>query len=114
MTDKMFCYMKKVIDAANSEGRFDVFDVSKTEEDIVLLMEAKRRGWLVAKAYNSRVTKAGYGAYLAEKETRECRAEEAAKEAKDRVKSEVLEVTVAILLAAITAIAGVVASHWFQ
>lgn len=114
MTDKMFGYMQKVIGMANSEGRFDIFSASQIEDDIVLLMDAKRRGWLIAKAYNSRVTKAGYGAYLSEKEKRDCRAEEAAKEAKDRVKSKILEVAVAILLAVITSIAGVVAAHWFQ
>lgn len=114
VTDKMFGYMQKVIGMANSEGRFDIFSASQTEDDIVLLMDAKRRGWLIVKAYNSRVTKSGYGAYLAEKEKRDCRAEEAAKEAKDRVKSKILEVAVAILLAVITSIAGVVAAHWFQ
>ena len=81
VTDKMFCYMQKVIGLADSAGRFDIFDVSKTDEEVILLMDAKRRGWIVAKAYNSRVTKAGSGAYLVEKDRRDELAEEVAKHA---------------------------------
>ena len=114
MTDKMFGYMQKVIDAADSTGRFDIFDVSQTEEDVVLLMDAKRRGWIIAKAYNSRVTKAGYGSFLVEKDKRNQVADDAASETKCRVKAKLSEIAVAILVAAIAAAVGAIVTHWLQ
>ena len=114
VTDKMFCYMQKVIGLADSAGRFDIFDVSKTDEEVILLMDAERRGWIITRAYNSRVTKAGSGAYLVEKDRRDQIAEAAAHEAKGRVKKKISEVALAILVAVIAAAAGSVVTHGLQ
>lgn len=71
MTNKKYDFLCRVISVADSVGRFDIAEVSQTDEDVQLLMELRDCGWLHIEAGNHYVTLAGKNAYLSEKETRD-------------------------------------------
>lgn len=114
MTDKMFAFMSRLVSISASDGRFDLSAARISDVDLPHLQEAQYHKWVVIKSYDSRITKEGFDAYLAEKEKRDSCAEEAAKKSKGRMKSKMLEVATAILVAVLASIAGVVVAHWLQ
>ena len=101
MTDKMFSFMSKAVSISASNGWFDLAALRVSEEEVPLMLEAQQNKWLIVKAYDSRVTSKGLNAYLAEKDKRDCLAEESAykRAAESRKKPLVILAKLALWLA---------------
>ena len=114
MTGKTFGYMLLVESVADRTGRFDVAEVSRTDEQGKLLMDARDRGWLEIASYGSRITPEGRAALLSEKEKRYQVSDDAARTAKGRMKVKMSDVAIAVLTASIAAAVGAIVAHWLQ
>lgn len=110
MTDRMFAFMAKAISISNEVGWFDLAALRVSDDDLPQMLEAQQRGWFIIKAYDSRVTKEGFDAYLSEKDKRDCLAEESAykRAAESRKKPLVILAKLALWLAG-TIVAALIA-----
>ena len=88
--------------------------MSGSAEELSLLMDAKRRKWIVIESYNSHITPSGYSAYSSEKDSRDKISDASARKSKRGMKKKVSDVAVAILVAVITAAVGAIVAHWLQ
>lgn len=114
MTNAMFDYMTKVLGVSDHEGCFQVADVTQSDEEIKLLMTAKRKGWICVKAYDCCITKAGMDAWWSEKDSRDEKADQRTEIASDKTPV-VLRKCVKWLIGAVgTAIIAEIVSKWFH
>lgn len=114
VTNAMFAYMTKVKDVSDNEGRFEIADVTQSDNEIELLKTAKRKGWIRVKAYDCRITKAGMDAWWSEKDSRDEKADQRTKVTSDKT-SVVLRKLMKWLIGAVgTAVIAEIVSKWFH